>query len=190
MSPQQQSGQRGNGVGALGLGGELDPFAQRLGGFGGATQGGQHHGLGLKRGGRAWQALAPGAGRGQCLLASAVAQGDLVGAPEQLLIAPALGAVENDLIGRRGIAIAQLDLADQQVIEQLGIEAGLCGWGLDGEGRTGGRRRCRGGCRLGGSRMGPGHQRAGHQHSGPGQDGGAQRHGGDSFSSAILGWPR
>ena len=122
---REEAGQRLDQPRPLGLGRELDQRAQGLDRFVGAIERHQQLDQVAVRLDRARQGAAPGHHRGERLVAGACLQGDLGGAAEQLLVAPAPRRIEHHLIGRAGLAAAQLDLADQQLVEELGVEPGV-----------------------------------------------------------------
>ena len=95
--------------------------------------------------GRLGQRLAPGERGRERLVAGARLQRDLGGAPEQLLVLAALGGVEHELVGGADLAVAQLDLAEQQLVEERRVEVGVLDLargrlGRDGRADGGGQR--------------------------------------------------
>ena len=129
--PVAQAGQAawevGQHLGLLGRGRQLDEGAQRRGQLTGTAQHDEDLRGEFGRIARLRQGLAPGLGRRQGLLAGTCAQGDLDGALVELAALVAPGGVEVELVGRACIAAVGLDLRDQQLVEQLPVQAGLLG---------------------------------------------------------------
>ena len=71
---------------------------------------------------RPGQGSAPGACGGERLIACAGLERDVRSALEQLLVALAACSIEHDLEGSAGRSVAQLQFAEQQLVEELGIE--------------------------------------------------------------------
>jgi hypothetical protein len=98
-----------------------------------AIQRNQQLHLVAQRLGRLRQRDAPRLHRGKGLLAGARLQRDVGRAPEHLFVARPAGRLEHHLVGGTDFARAQLDLADHQLVEQGGVEAGI----VDRRGRLG-----------------------------------------------------
>jgi hypothetical protein len=64
----------------------------------------------------------------QRLLARARLQCDLGGVAEELLVARLACRIQHDLVRSAGLAAAQFDLADEQLVEELRVEGGPGGW--------------------------------------------------------------
>mmetsp|Transcript_26221 Transcript_26221/g.61905 ORF Transcript_26221/g.61905 Transcript_26221/m.61905 type:complete len:605 (+) Transcript_26221:4092-5906(+) len=141
----EQPGQRNDQAGALQLGRNAQQRRQWLGNLGRLVHQGQqlHNGLVGVRG--AWPGLGPGARSHQGLVAGARLQRDVDDALEQLLVSGAARGVKQDLEGDTGLAVVQLQLADQQLIEQRRVHrrvdrrrgrrfgrSGILGMGLQG----------------------------------------------------------
>jgi hypothetical protein len=133
---------RANDCRTLGRGRAGDQRAHRLGQVLHAVHRQQDLQLQAQRFQRLGPRRAPGTRGRQGLLASSGLQCDLGRTPEQLLVARAPRSVQHDLVGIAGLAGAELDLADQQLVEQRRIDGRVehrrCGRGLAGS--WGGRR--------------------------------------------------
>jgi len=110
--------------------------------FGDAVERDQQLDLVAQRVLRIGHRLAPGDDRGEGLLARACLRRDLGRAPEQLLVLGSPCRVEHQLIRGAGLAVAKLDLAEQQLVEERRVEGRV----LDRRGNAiGGRGDCRDG---------------------------------------------
>jgi hypothetical protein len=115
---REQARQRADQRHALGRRRRLEQRLQRLDDLGRAVQLHQQLDLVAQRVERVGERELPGLHRDQRLVTGAALQRDVGGAAEQLLVLRAACRVEDQLIGRREVALAQFDLADQQLLEQ------------------------------------------------------------------------
>ena len=122
--------QRRNDAGALFRRRDRQQRAQRLGHVAEAVQRDQQLHHVAVRVHRFGQRGAPGLRGTERLLAGVALHGDFHGTLEQLLIVRAARRVEDHFVGGARLALAQLDLADQHLVEQRPVELGVARGGL------------------------------------------------------------
>ena len=127
-------------AGSAGRGVWRSSRAERLVDFGDAVERDQQLDLVAQRVLRIGHRLAPGDDRGEGLLAGACLHRDLGRAPEQLLVLGSPCRVEHQLIRGAGLAVAQLDLAEQQLVEERRVEGRVLDRRGDAIGGRGDRR--------------------------------------------------
>ena len=118
----QEARQHGNECAAFGRGREVEQGPQRLADLGRAVQRQQDLQLQAQCILRFGPCAAPGARRGQCLVAGTPLQSDVHGTAEQGVVAGAPRSVEDDFEGRAGLALAQFDFADEDLIEERRVQ--------------------------------------------------------------------
>ena len=118
----EQIRQRGDQPGALLSGRQVDHLSHRFGHLAELAHRRQDLQLQPQRVGRVGMGGAPGAGGLERLIAGTRLQRDVHRAAKQLRVLAAPCRVHEDLEGGAGSPVAQLHLADQQLIEELGVE--------------------------------------------------------------------